>query len=95
MVKNITKVVNDLAMGAAASVIGAYRAFVSPLLPRSCRFYPTCSEYVLEALRVHGFVRGFALGAWRLARCHPFHPGGYDPVPPSGVSAVDNKESDE
>jgi putative membrane protein insertion efficiency factor len=62
-------------------VIG-YRRFVSPLLPPVCRFYPSCSEYALEALRTHGAVRGLWLAVRRLARCHPFNPGGYDPVPP-------------
>jgi putative membrane protein insertion efficiency factor len=62
-------------------VIG-YRRFISPLLPPVCRFAPSCSEYALEALRVHGAVRGLWLAVRRLARCHPFNPGGYDPVPP-------------
>ncbi|HEX7174726.1 MAG TPA: membrane protein insertion efficiency factor YidD [Pyrinomonadaceae bacterium] len=57
-----------------------YKAAVSPLLPPSCRFIPTCSEYAREAVERHGALRGTALGARRLLRCHPFHPGGYDPV---------------
>jgi putative membrane protein insertion efficiency factor len=83
---------NDIAIRTATVVIKAYQVLVSPILPRSCRFYPTCSEYMLEALRVYGFVRGFALGSWRLARCHPFHPGGYDPVPPIDNNKVGTKE---
>jgi uncharacterized protein len=63
-----------------AAVTG-YRMFVSPLLPPRCRFYPSCSAYALEALRVHGAARGTWLAARRVARCHPFNPGGYDPVP--------------
>jgi hypothetical protein len=59
-----------------------YRRFISPLLPPACRFAPSCSEYALEALRTHGAVRGLWLAMRRLARCHPFNPGGYDPVPP-------------
>jgi putative membrane protein insertion efficiency factor len=59
----------------------AYRRFISPLLPPRCRFAPSCSEYALEALRRHGAVRGLWLSVRRLARCHPFNPGGYDPVP--------------
>jgi uncharacterized protein len=57
-----------------------YKAAVSPLLPPSCRFVPTCSEYAREAIERHGAVRGTWMGARRLLRCHPFHPGGYDPV---------------
>jgi uncharacterized protein len=68
-------------------VIG-YRRFISPLLPPSCRFYPSCSEYALEALRTHGAVRGLWLAVRRLARCHPFNPGGYDPVPPRPQGVV-------
>ncbi|UCE28419.1 MAG: membrane protein insertion efficiency factor YidD [Candidatus Coatesbacteria bacterium] len=72
-------------------VIRAYRLLISPILPRSCRFHPTCSEYVLEALRIHGFAKGLTLGFWRLARCHPFHPGGYDPVPPPRAGLTDSR----
>ena len=68
-------------------VIG-YRRFISPLFPPVCRFAPSCSEYALEALRVHGAVRGLWLAARRLARCHPFNPGGYDPVPPRPQGAI-------
>ena len=64
-----------------AAVI-AYRRFISPLLPPRCRFEPSCSAYALEALQVHGAARGLWLAVARIARCHPFHPGGYDPVPP-------------
>ncbi len=58
-----------------------YKRWVSILLPRACRFYPTCSSYAEGAIAVHGPVRGLLLALWRLLRCHPFHPGGYDPVP--------------
>ncbi len=68
-----------------AVVIG-YRRFISPLLPPRCRFEPSCSAYALEALRVHGTARGLWLAVARIARCHPFHPGGYDPVPPADRS---------
>lgn len=60
----------------------AYRRLVSPLLPARCRFAPTCSAYAVEALTVHGAVRGGWLAVRRVARCHPFTPGGHDPVPP-------------
>ena len=61
-------------------LLRVYKGWVSPLLPSACRFYPTCSEYMLEAVQKHGAARGVWLGARRLARCHPFHEGGFDPV---------------
>ncbi|MBV9451067.1 MAG: membrane protein insertion efficiency factor YidD [Streptosporangiaceae bacterium] len=66
--------------------ISGYRRFVSPLLGPRCRFAPSCSEYALGALAEHGAVRGLWLAVARLARCHPFNPGGYDPVPTRGAS---------
>lgn len=60
----------------------AYRRWLSPVLPARCRFYPSCSAYALEAIASHGALRGTGLALRRLLRCHPFHPGGYDPVPP-------------
>ena len=62
-------------------LIRAYQLAVSPWLGAHCRFYPSCSAYTLEAVAEHGSVRGSWLGLKRLARCHPFHSGGYDPVP--------------
>ncbi|HEY0407089.1 MAG TPA: membrane protein insertion efficiency factor YidD [Pyrinomonadaceae bacterium] len=62
------------------SLLRFYKAAISPLLPPSCRFVPTCSEYAREAIERYGALRGSWMGARRLARCHPFHPGGYDPV---------------
>jgi hypothetical protein len=59
----------------------AYRRYISPALPARCRFYPSCSAYAQEALMRHGAARGLALTFWRLLRCQPFHPGGFDPVP--------------
>ena len=57
-----------------------YQTSISPFLPLSCRFYPTCSQYTLEAIDRYGLMKGFYLGGKRILRCHPFHPGGYDPV---------------
>ena len=65
----------------ALGLLRAYQRLVSPLLPSACRFAPTCSEYARQAIVEHGLVRGAGLAARRLARCHPFHPGGYDPPP--------------
>ncbi|HEX4231878.1 MAG TPA: membrane protein insertion efficiency factor YidD [Bryobacteraceae bacterium] len=62
------------------ALLRAYKLFLSPLLPSACRFYPTCSEYMVGAIEKHGAVRGVWLGVKRLCRCHPFHEGGYDPV---------------
>ncbi|MDI3299655.1 MAG: membrane protein insertion efficiency factor YidD [Bacillota bacterium] len=70
--------------GIQALLVGAirfYRRWISPLKPPSCRFTPTCSEYALEAVLKHGPARGSALAAWRVIRCGPWSPGGYDPVP--------------
>lgn len=62
------------------AVIRAYQKYLSPLKPPTCRFYPTCSQYCYDAVNKYGVLRGGALGAVRILKCHPFHPGGYDPV---------------
>jgi len=69
------------AAGIAAGLLVAYQRLLSPLLPSACRFSPTCSEYARLALLEHGVARGAWLALRRLTRCHPFHPGGYDPPP--------------
>lgn len=67
--------------------IWVYRKLLSPLKPKTCRFHPTCSAYTAEAIELHGAAQGSYLGIKRIAKCHPFNPGGYDPVPPkAGVA---------
>jgi uncharacterized protein len=61
-------------------VLRGYKILISPLLPSACRFYPSCSEYMMDAVAKHGAARGIWMGLKRLGRCHPFHEGGYDPV---------------
>lgn len=60
--------------------IRSYKYIISPMLPLSCRFSPTCSEFAITAIQKHGVLKGFCLSIMRLLKCHPFHPGGYDPV---------------
>jgi len=60
--------------------IRAYQRFISPALPRRCKYHPTCSEYAVQAIRTQGLLRGVVLAAWRLLRCNPWSHGGYDPV---------------
>jgi putative membrane protein insertion efficiency factor len=66
---------------AALALLRVYKWLISPLLPPACRFYPTCSEYAMQAIAKHGLLRGGILASKRLVKCHPLHPGGYDPVP--------------
>jgi len=72
------------------ALIRIYQRFISPYKPRTCRFYPTCSHYALEAIQVHGALRGSWLATKRVLRCHPLNPGGYDPVPPKQVGFAVN-----
>ncbi len=67
------------------AILRFYQRYLSPALPASCRFHPTCSSYALEALEHHGALGGTWLTVVRLCKCHPFHPGGLDPVPRFGV----------
>jgi putative membrane protein insertion efficiency factor len=61
-------------------IINIYRKFISPIKSGKCRFYPTCSEYAVQAIEKYGSIMGTVLAAKRIIKCHPFHPGGYDPV---------------
>lgn len=68
-------------------LVKLYRLFLSPFVGQHCRFTPTCSQYAIEALQAHGALKGSCLAAHRLARCHPWCAGGYDPVPPADDGA--------
>jgi putative membrane protein insertion efficiency factor len=72
-------------------LIQSYRVLISPLLPPSCRFQPTCSQYAIEAIARFGALKGSWLATRRICRCHPFNPGGYDPVPPLPRSPANPK----
>ena len=69
-------------------LLGGYRRWISPLLGPRCRFAPSCSAYAVQAVSTHGALRGSGLAVGRLLRCHPFHPGGFDPVPPPRRSSA-------
>jgi putative membrane protein insertion efficiency factor len=73
--------VSSFAVRILVGLVRVYRRFISPMLGANCRFYPSCSAYAEEALARFGAFRGAGLALWRLAKCHPFHPGGVDPVP--------------
>jgi len=64
-----------------SGVIRFYQLFISPLKPPTCRFHPSCSQYALESIKIHGIFKGAVLSLWRILRCNPFSSGGYDPVP--------------
>jgi putative membrane protein insertion efficiency factor len=72
--------INVLLMAGLTGIIKLYRKFISPVKPPTCRFYPTCSQYALDSLEKHGMMVGVYKSAIRILKCHPFHPGGYDPV---------------
>jgi putative membrane protein insertion efficiency factor len=75
----VCTVCDRLASAGLIAAIIAYKLLLSPLLGRHCRFQPTCSEYFRQAVEKHGALRGSAKGIARICRCHPWHPGGYDP----------------
>jgi putative membrane protein insertion efficiency factor len=73
---------------ALIAVIRVYQRFISPFIPPRCKYYPSCSQYAVEAIRTHGALRGSLLAGWRLLRCNPFSNGGLDPVPPRREQSV-------
>ncbi len=79
-VKRISIKINKVLTQILIMPIKAYKTYISPLKGRTCRFYPTCSQYAVEALEKHGIFMGILLSFKRIIRCHPFNPGGYDPI---------------
>jgi putative membrane protein insertion efficiency factor len=77
----LRKIGSTAVAGTLGGILTGYKRLISPLLPSACRFYPTCSEYMRQAIEIHGPAQGVWLGIKRLGRCHPFHEGGCDPVP--------------
>lgn len=77
--KGLLSLANRALAAVLISAVRVYQFTLSPIVGRQCRFTPTCSNYFIGAVRKHGAVRGAWRGLWRICRCHPFHPGGYDP----------------
>jgi hypothetical protein len=73
-------------------LIKVYQKYISPLKPATCRFYPSCSEYTIQALKRYGISKGLRLSILRISRCHPFNTGGYDPLPVSSEGSYTKKE---
>ncbi|MFA8439648.1 membrane protein insertion efficiency factor YidD [Pueribacillus sp. YX66] len=73
------------------SIIRFYQRYISPMLPPTCRYQPTCSQYGMEAIQYHGIIKGTWLMIKRISRCHPFHQGGFDPVPLKEETKMDKK----
>ncbi len=80
--------VSWLLTGIMILLVKFYRYFISPVLPNSCRYTPTCSAYAIEALKMHGFIKGTILAVMRVSRCNPWGGHGHDPVPPKGAKIV-------
>lgn len=81
MKRNYAKRAGQLPVLISCVMIRIYQKCISPLFPPSCRYYPTCSQYAFQSLKKYGFIKGCFLSIKRILRCHPFHEGGYDPVP--------------
>lgn len=84
MATDLKKVLKRIPIVILVGAVRAYQLFISPLLGPRCRFHPSCSYYAIEALQTHGVFKGSWLALRRLGKCHPWHPGGYDPVPGGG-----------
>jgi hypothetical protein len=82
------------ALGTVIAAVRIYQHTLSRLLPPSCRFEPSCSQYMIDAVGRHGVCRGLGLGVWRVLRCNPWNPGGYDPVPGLGLELAPRPEPD-
>ncbi len=87
-----SKAITWLISGFFILLVRFYQLSISPLLPNSCRFTPTCSLYTIHALKEHGVIKGLALGIYRIARCNPWGGHGFDPVPGKSDSAFSNKK---
>mgnify|MGYP003762037101 CR=1 FL=1 len=74
------RILNKLVKRFLIGIIVCYQKYISPLKPRTCRFYPTCSEYALQAIKKYGIIKVTGKALFRIIKCNPFHPGGYDPV---------------
>ena len=93
MIRALTVAARALATGidyCLIALIRVYQYTLSPLLGQRCKYYPSCSNYAIGALREHGPLKGLGLSAWRLLRCNPFSHGGFDPVPPRRAVATDH-----
>ena len=78
---------------ALLALLRAYKLCISPFLGQNCRFFPSCSDYAREAIAAHGAVKGSVLAGWRLCKCHPWHCGGLDPVPPVSQRSPESRPS--
>ena len=79
-IDKVIKVINNCMSNILIYLVRLYRKYISPMKGPTCRFYPTCSQYSIEALRKYGAIKGTYLTIIRILKCHPFHPGGYDPL---------------
>jgi putative membrane protein insertion efficiency factor len=79
VIRAILRLPSRAAIAVLVALIRVYQRTISPLLGPACRFYPSCSNYLVAALRKYGLIRGLAKGIWRVLRCHPWNAGGYDP----------------